>query len=42
MKRKNGKKQRGLLGLLLDIILVILTDGLWLIWILIRFLRNNS
>ena len=39
---KNGKK-RGFGGLLLDfIILVLCTGGLWLIWILIRYLRNNS
>lgn len=39
-----GKKQkkRGTLGLLLDFILVIVTGGLWLIWILIRYLRRNS
>ena len=34
-------KKRGLLGLILDFILVICTGGLWLIWILIRFLRNS-
>ena len=34
-KRSNG-------GILLDVILTILTGGLWLIWIFIRFLRNNS
>ena len=38
---KNGKK-RGFGGLLLDFILVLFTGGLWLIWILIRYLRNNS
>ena len=27
---------------LLDIILIGLTGGLWLLWIVIRFLRNNS
>nr|DAI30207.1 MAG TPA: hypothetical protein [Caudoviricetes sp.] len=37
----NGNKQ-GCLMTLLDFILVILTGGLWLIWILIRYLRNNS
>lgn len=37
----SGKK-RGFWGLLLDFILVILTSGLWLIWIIIRYLRNNS
>ena len=28
--------------LLLDFLLVIFTGGLWLLWILIRFLRSNS
>lgn len=36
------KNKRGCFGLLLDLILTICTGGLWLIWILIRFLRNNS
>ena len=35
---KNGKK-RSFGGLLLDFVLVLCTGGLWLIWILIRFLR---
>lgn len=39
---RSGTKKRGFFGLLLDFILVILTSGLWLIWILIRYLRNNS
>lgn len=26
---------------LLDLVLVILTGGLWLVWMLIRFLRSN-
>ena len=34
--------KQGCLGTLVDFILVILTGGLWLIWILIRYLRNNS
>lgn len=34
-------KKRGLLGLIIDFILVISTSGLWLIWILIRFLRKS-
>lgn len=38
---KPGKK-RGTLGLILDVVLVVLTGGLWLLWILIRYLRNNS
>lgn len=36
------KKKRGFWGLLLDFILVIMTGGLWLIWIIIRYLRANS
>ena len=35
-------KPRGTLGILFDVLLVVLTGGLWLVWILIRFLRNNS
>jgi hypothetical protein len=35
-------KKRSTFGLILDFILVICTGGLWLIWILIRYLRNNS
>lgn len=35
-------KKRGFFGLLLDFILTLVTGGLWLIWILIRYLRNNS
>lgn len=34
-------KKRGMLGLILDFILVFATGGVWLIWILIRFLRNS-
>ena len=34
-------KKRGTLGLLLDFVLTILTGGLWLVWILIRDLRNT-
>ena len=28
--------------LILDFLLTILTGGLWLIWLLIKFLRKNS
>ncbi len=35
-------KKRSFLGLLLDFVLVLCTGGLWLIWLLIRYLRNNS
>ena len=34
------KKHYGCLHLLLDFVLVILTGGLWLLWILIRYLRS--
>lgn len=37
-----AKKNRGCLLTLLDVVLVVLTGGLWLIWILVRYLRNNS
>ena len=36
-----ARKKRGLLGLILDFVLTIITGGLWLIWILIRYLRNG-
>lgn len=36
------KKSSGWLGILFDFIMVFVTGGIWLIWILIRFLRNNS
>lgn len=39
---KNGNKKRGFFGLFFDFVLTICTGGLWLIWILIRYLRNNS
>ena len=39
---KGGKKKRSTAGLILDVILTLCTGGLWLIWILIRYLRNNS
>ena len=34
-------KKRSTLGLILDFVLVFATGGLWLIWLLIRFLRNS-
>ncbi len=37
-----NRKKRGTDGLILDLVLTICTGGLWLIWILIRYLRNNS
>lgn len=37
-----GTKKRSTVGLILDFVLTLCTDGLWLIWIVIRYLRNNS
>lgn len=34
-------KKRSIFGLLLDFILVFATGGLWLIWLLIRYLRQS-
>lgn len=36
-----GMKKRGTFGLIVDFILTMMTGGLWLIWILIRYLRNH-
>lgn len=41
MSRNNGKK-RSTAGLILDVVLTLCTGGLWLIVVLIRYLRNNS
>lgn len=35
-------KKRRTFGLLVDLILTVATGGLWLIWIIIRYLRSNS
>ena len=35
------KKKYGFLRLLWDLILTFVTGGLWLIWLLIRYLRNH-
>lgn len=37
----SGNKQ-GCLKTLLDVVLVFATGGLWLIWIIVKYLRNNS
>ncbi len=34
-------RQRSTIGLIIDFILVFATGGLWLVWILIRYLRNK-
>jgi len=35
-------RRYGFFSLLLDFILVFATGGLWLIWIIIKFLRSNT
>jgi len=34
-------KKRSMFGLILDFVLVLVTGGLWLIWLLIRYLRQS-
>ena len=34
-------KDSGGLGIMFDFIMTIMTGGLWLIWVLIRFLRTH-
>lgn len=34
-------KKRSTFGLILDFILVFATGGLWLVWLLIRYLRQS-
>lgn len=42
MSKGKGSGKRSTGGLILDVMLTCCTGGLWLIWILIRYLRNNS
>ena len=35
-------KKREMLGLIFDFVMVFLTGGLWLIWLLIRYLRQSQ
>ena len=35
-------RRQSCFGTLVDLFLICATDGLWLIWILVRYLRNNS
>ena len=35
------KKKQRKIGILFDFIMTILTGGLWLIWVLIRYLRTH-
>ena len=38
--RTMGRKQSSC-GILFDLIMTVITGGLWLIWVLIRFLRTH-
>jgi hypothetical protein len=42
MSRNRGRRHYSKTHTLFDFVLVILTGGLWLLWILIRYLRSNS
>lgn len=42
MSKRKGNKKRGTVGLIWDVILTFLTGGLWLVWLLIRYLRKNG
>jgi len=35
-------RRQSCFGTLADLVLICATDGLWLIWILVRYLRNNG
>lgn len=37
----NRKKKYTLLSFLFDLIMIVLTGGLWLIWIFVREMRNR-
>lgn len=37
-----AKSNRGFFGLLFDLILGFCTMGIWWVWILLKYLRNNS
>lgn len=34
-------KKRGFGGLLFDLVMTVLTGGIWLVWLLIKYLRNT-
>jgi hypothetical protein len=36
------KKNPSVLNILFHCFMVFITSGLWLIWLVVRFLRNNS
>lgn len=42
MSRTTVRKRYGTLHIFIDFLLTLLTGGLWLIWIVIRYLRSNT
>lgn len=36
-----NRKKYGFMNFVLDVFLVVITSGLWLIWIFVREMRNN-
>lgn len=42
MSRNCRRRHYSTLHLLFDFFMVMITGGLWLIWILIRFMRSNT
>jgi hypothetical protein len=41
-EKKKKAKQQGCLGIAFDFVMTICTGGLWLIWVLIRYLRSHQ
>ena len=39
---RGEKRGFSFIGLLFDFVLTICTGGLWLVWVVIRYLRRNS
>ena len=42
LEKEEITMNKGCGGILFDFVMTILTGGLWLIWVLIRYLRANS
>lgn len=41
MANRNGSRRYGFFNFLFDVILTLITGGLWLIWIFVREMRNR-
>lgn len=43
MSRRNCKRKKyGCMHLLFDFFMTLMTGGLWLLWLVIKFLRNGN